>query len=43
MKKYEKANIEIINISLEEIILASGIVSNDSPLGWSDNTVDEVL
>ena len=43
MKKYEKATIEILDISIDEIILASGIVSNDAPLGWGNNTVDEVL
>ena len=43
MKKYQKANIEIVDISLKEIILVSGIKTEDSPLTFENQNADEIL
>lgn len=43
MKKYNKAIIEIIDITLEEIILSSGIKTEETPLTWGAQNADEIL
>ena len=43
MKKYNNAIIEIIDITLEEIILSSGIKTEETPLTWGGQNADEIL